>query len=138
MIREANYFDIPKIVRLAEEFAEESKVREVVGFDKEAIKTLATNLINDDNGIVLVGQDSLLAGIVSPHPFNPEVKVFIEFMWRAKDKEGLALLKEAEKLAKEKGAKLSTMMGLSSMPDITKLYNRLGYVQTETTFVKEL
>lgn len=138
MIREATYFDVPKIVKLTKDFSDDSGFTDVVGYDEEAVKAFALNIIDNENGIILLGSESILAGIVTEHPFNPASKTFVEFVWRAKDKEGLKLLKAAETFAKDKGASVFTMMGIDTMPDITKLYERQGYRKMETTFIKEL
>ena len=66
-----------------------------------------------------------------------------ETFWYVDEKErggGLKLLLKAQKYAKEMGARRMTMIHLSnSMPDRLKgLYERLGFKEIETHYIKEI
>jgi GNAT superfamily N-acetyltransferase len=66
-----------------------------------------------------------------------------EAFWYVRESErggGLKLLLSAQKFAKENGAKRMNMIHLSHlMPEKLKnLYNRLGFREIETTYLKEL
>lgn len=138
MIREATRDDIPMIMEIGRRFADEAGVTQQVGWDDESVEGLVGNLIDHEDGIMLVGDKSILGGLVYAHPFNRHRRIFQELFWRSEGREGLKLLVEAEKLASAKGASRSLMLDVASMPGAERIYERRGYSLTERTFTKEL
>lgn len=137
-MRQATHADIPHVMELGRRFADEAGVTGEVGWDDESVRSLLGMLIDSDDGILLVGKASIFGGLVFPHPFNNSVKIFQELFWRSEGFEGLKLLAEGEKLAKARGATRFLMLDIATMPDLEKLYTRLGYRLAERTFIKEI
>jgi hypothetical protein len=64
--------------------------------------------------------------------------VFQEFFWRSHGTEGIRLLKAAEAKAKELGAVRSIMGAMDDLPDLGRLFDRMGYAPTERLYSKDL
>jgi GNAT superfamily N-acetyltransferase len=125
-------------MELGKRFADDAGVTDQVGWDDESVELLLTQLIEADDGILLVGEKSMLGGLIYAHPFNRNCRVFQELFWRSEGFEGLKLLAEAERLATAKGATQSLMLDVIAMPGAARIYERRGYKLTERTFTKEL
>ncbi len=138
MIRPATLDDIPAIMEMGKAFADEAGVTERVGWDHNSVESLLEGILGSPDGILLVGDRSFIGGVVAPHPFNQHHRVFMEFFWRSHGREGLKLLKEAERLAKKRGAHGSIMIGMADMPDLERFYGRIGYRPVEAQYYKEL
>ena len=138
MIRPATYDDIPAMLVMGRAFAEDAGVVARVGWDDASVADTLETLIDNDDGIVLVSEQGMIGGIVAPHPFNHSVRVFSELFWRAEDGQGRALLNEAEKIARQRGANVSAMVAMDGMERTRKLYKRLGYAYCEAQFMKVL
>lgn len=137
MIRPATVSDIPQIMALGKEFADEAGVTARVGWDDAHVEALLQNMIESDEGILLVSEDGMIGGAVYPHPFSGR-RVFVEMFWRARDGNGLALLKAAEDAARERGASQSIMVAMDDMDRTRRLYKALGYAPIEAQFMKDL
>lgn len=137
MIREAVAEDIPRIMEMGRAFADEAGVTERVGWDDDAVAALLSVMIESPDHILLVGDKAILGGLVFPHPFSG-TRVFQEMFWRSHGGEGVKMLKAAERMAQERGCKASLMLSIATMPGADELYQRLGYVPAEQTFIKEL
>ena len=83
MVRRAEMLDIEWILKEAKEFADfyGSKIR--LDDDIEHSKNLLFSLIS--NHLVLVYDDGekkgFIAGMITPHHFNPKIKVLCELLW---------------------------------------------------------
>ncbi len=136
MIRPATIDDFPMMLEMGRAFAEEAGVIARVGWDDASvIDTLETLM---DSGILLVSERGMIGGVIFPHPFNRDCVVFSEIFWRAEDGQGRALLAEAERLAIERGANVSTMGAMDGMERTQRLYGMLGYKYGEAQFMKVL
>lgn len=122
---------------MGREFAEEAGVTARVGWDDAQAEALLGHLIENENGVLLCSETGMIGGVVFPHPFSG-LSVFQEMFWRSHGRDGLRLLRAAEARAKELGAARSVMIGMDTMPDTGRLYERLGYAPAERTFIKEL
>ncbi len=138
MIRPATYDDIPRLLEMGRKFADDAGVTARVGWDAFSVVELLEGLIDGDDGILLVSDKGMIGGLVYPHPFNRDIRVFAELFWRAEDGNGLALLAEAERLAAERGASKSVMIAMDGMDRTRKLYARIGYKPCEAQFMKEI
>jgi hypothetical protein len=138
MIRPATLEDIPGLLEMGRKFADDAGVTARIGWDDESVADMLATLIENEDGIVLVSERGMIGGFVQSHPFNRNVRLFIEVFWRAEDGMGRALLSEAERIAKELGADFSTMIAMDGMEKTQKLYNRLGYEYCEAQFIKGL
>lgn len=138
MIRSATVQDIPALLEMGRKFADEAGVTARVGWDDDSVVDMLEGLIDSPDGIVLVSERGMIGGMVYAHPFNSNVRVFVEVFWRAEDGQGLALLAAAETQAEALGATKSVMVAMDGMERTTRLYGRLGYAPCETQFMKEL
>lgn len=130
--------DIPQIMVLGKEFADEAGVTDRIGWDDDSVEQMLNALIESPDGILLVSEDGMIGGVVNAHPFNQNTRLFVELFWRARDGNGLALLKAAENAAKERGASQSIMVAMDDMDRTRRLYKAIGYAPVEVQFMKEL
>lgn len=138
MIRHATTADIPHIMEIGRKFADEAGVTQEVGWDDDSVAALLGNLIEHDDGLLLVGEQTIFGGAAFAHPFNNNVKVFQELFWRSHGREGVKALRMAEEWMRGRGVSRSLMLCMASMPDLERLYGRLGYRPAERTFIKEI
>lgn len=137
MIRAATLDDIPAVLVMGKAFADEAGVTAKVGWDDDTVAVLLTHLVESPDGVLFVGDNGMIGGLVFPHPFSGKL-VFQELFWRAHGGEGLKLLKVAEDYAASRGAERSIMIGIDTMPSIDRLYARLNYEPMERLYSKEL
>ena len=136
MIRRCNEADIPFVMQLGKRFADDAGVTEQVGWDDAAVENLLRTMIADH--VLLRGEQSIIGGLVFAHPFSGRV-VFQELFWRSEGGgEGIKLLAEAERMAKDMGAVRAFFASVASMPGAERIYNRRGYSPAEQNFTKEL
>jgi ribosomal protein S18 acetylase RimI-like enzyme len=146
MIREAVSNDIDDILVLCEEFWKHTIYED--DFDAEHTR-LMVNLAQEHGLLgVLTENDKVvgfIAGVKSPLLANPNVLTGTELAWWVepdyrKGRKGISLMLFIESLAKQQGIKYWNMISMeSSNPDVAnKIYERLGYKKTETSFTKEL
>lgn len=140
MIRNATRADIPFMLLMGEEFADDAGVTDWVEWDPASVTELLEFIIDNENAIALVSDNAMFGGFIFPHEFNNKVMVFKEVFWRSKGGGGVKMLKKAEKWAKDKGAKMSGMFTPIKMDPIGvgKLYERLGYQATERIYMRAL
>lgn len=137
MIREAVAADIPRVMEMGRDFADEAGVTDRVGWNDDAVRGLLEVMIESPDHILLVGDKAILGGLVFPHPFSGRM-VFQEMFWRSHGGEGVKMLRMAERMAKDRGCTASLMLAIETMPGAKVLYERLGYEPAEQTFIKEL
>ena len=136
MIRHASLDDIPAILVMGKAFADESGVTDLVGWNDDDVSVLLTSLVEHNDGLLVIGEQSMLGGVAYAHPFNNSTKIFQEMFWRSHGREGIRALKFAEQWMQERGVSHSFMLGLDTMPNLDRFYSRLGYRAAERTFVK--
>lgn len=146
MIRKATKDDLLAIVQMSDKFYATTKYSEHAAFHPPTVWVLAERLI--DHGIMLVAEvDGKVVGmvglIVTPFMFNIEVNGAYEIVWWVEPEQqgsrvGYELLKAVEPAAKEfENVVLIQMASLAtSPPQVAKLYEKLGYVQSESLFTK--
>ena len=135
MIRAATPDDIPALLEMGRKFAEEAGVAAQLGWSDDHATALL-GLLQADH-ILLIGDRAFIGGTIFPHPFSGEL-VFQELFWRSEGRDGLKLLAEAERLAKERGATRFLMIAIDTMPGAERIYQRRGYRPAERSFIKEL
>lgn len=138
MIRHAVASDIPQVMEIGRRFADDAGVMAEVGWDDASVEGMLRHLIDNEDGLLLVGERTILGGLAYAHPFNNAVKVFQELFWRSEGAEGVKALKIAEQWMKGRGVSRSLMLDIATMPDLGRLYERLGYRLAERTFIKDL
>ncbi len=147
-IREALTSDIDGITDCAKRFFEYAGFESMgLPLDEESFKECVTGYI--ENGVVLLLMDGLyvaggIAGIIQPWGFNREIKICKELFWWVDEKyrgrNSLELLIEYEKKVKEAGADINLMISVNThlQPKVNKIYNRMGYSELESNFIKSL
>lgn len=145
MIREATSEDIPRIVEMGSRSLLDGPYREQIADNPEQAALLALQVIHNQNGRVLVAEEDgkvigLMALILFPHYFSGELTAG-ELMWYVEPEfrqsfTSLALLRGAERLARDAGAK--RMQFTAPTSDVASAYKSLGYSQVEVSFQKAL
>ncbi len=141
VIREATLEDVPTLVAMGRQFAQSATYRDVVRDNPEQMTVMAQTLITSDVGIMLVlERDGQLNGMIGmicmPHFLSGDVFAG-EICWWVNPGhrgDGLHLMKAAEAWAQARGAK--TIQMIAPNDRVGRLYERMGYRRTETTYQK--
>lgn len=144
-MRLANHNDLPRLCELGQEFYTEAKLPGT--FNPESFTSHWATMFDLGNGSVhVVEQDGKIAGAAGAVRYTDlytgDVCV-AELFWFVTGSQrgiGLPLFKGMEDWAKAQGAKRFLMVHLNNLsPDIlTRLYQKRGYKEIETHFMKEL
>jgi len=145
MIREGRVDDLPDIIRMSREFWKTTIYDEP--FCEDDAGGMAEMCLN--SGIMLICEEAgeiigFACGIIGPLLANSGVLAGTEVAyWISPDyrgRQGITLLRELEKSAKEKGVKYWAMVAMqSSMPEkVGGLYRKMGYELNEQVFTKVL
>ena len=141
MIREAKIDDIPRIVAMGKLFRESTPYSMFIGENSNRMAELAKTLIAG-HGVLVSERDGQLTGMlgflryshfISGDPLAGEV-----FWWVDPDRrgEGVKLLIEMERRAKQDGAKFVQMIAPSKK--VAGFYGKMGYEYVEETWQKNL
>lgn len=146
MIRRAFESDFDEIVDLSRQFWKDTMFEEPF----EADHTLKMVEMAHDHGLLAVLEDDgsvegFAAGISSFLLGSTQAKCGTELAWYLSPdhrggKNGVALLHFMEQLAEKQGIKYWNMVSMqSSMPEyVNRLYEKMGYTHSETTYTKVL
>ncbi len=119
------------VLRLALEFAE--------AFSNNADPSVVNDMVDLclTSGVVLFTKNGFIAGTPVEHLclFG---RTMMELGWYAKDRSGLALLIEFEKVSKELGCKEINMTTLAKNPRADKILTRFGYTPFQVTWSKTI
>ncbi len=149
MIREATRADITPLVDLAQALVTESPVFDTMTFDRTKTRIFLSWLQKCPNGILLVATEKeqiigAMAGAISDHPFSYVKYAFDYGLFVYPEHRGklaaARLVKEFERRAKALGAK-DFRPGVMTNVQVLRtsmFYERLGYMNTGTQFIKEL
>ena len=138
-MRLATIDDLPEIVRMGTEFADALGEAS----DTASIEDTAINLIESDIGVLLIEDHAMAGALVVPNFFNSDRLIATElFWWVDKDARGngigARLLNGLESWAKECGAERLSMISMASLSgSIGKLYEKAGYRQFETSYMRK-
>lgn len=146
MIRRGAECDYQRILELSEEFWQHTM------FDEPFEADHTENMVRmaDDHGLLAVLEvngrvEGFAAGVCSFLLGSTKAKCGTELAWwvspdHRKGRNGVALLQYMEQLAKEQGIKYWCMASMqSSMPEyVNRLYEKMGYTHSETTYIKVL
>ena len=145
MIREALEKDIPSILELCGVFWKETMYTEP--FDSNHTETMV-NMALDHKLLAVVDIDGIVgfvAGIKSPLLASTKASQGVELAWwinpeHRKGRLGVELMLFIEDLARKQKIKYWNMVSMeSSSPDVAnKIYERLGYTKSETSWTKIL
>ena len=144
MIRNATTDDISKILEMSERFWASTIYTEP--FNSDDTRVMVEMAL--DHGLLAVavadgGVVGFVAGIRAPLLGNHSAMSGTELAWwinpeHRKGRLGLDLMLYIENLAKMQGVKYWNMISMeSSAPEVAnKIYERLGYMKTETSYTK--
>lgn len=134
MIREATAGDIDRVVELGAAFHAYCPYRDIP-LDRDAFAAFAGRMI--EHGVILLSEDGMIGGVLSPIYFNPEVVMATELFWWA-GKTGKQLREAFETWARENGAQGVQFTGLADEREATirKVFDRAGYAAVEVGFIK--
>ncbi len=137
--------DLDDISNMGDEFFKEGQIP--TKFVPEVFKKSWTNIIGTNIGVIFVMRSGevpigILGGVKFSDPNSGEIMAS-EFFWFVRKGYrgyGTKLMKKFEEWAKEQGATKIIMMHLSSlMPvKIKNYYERMGYQEIETHYLKEV
>lgn len=135
------------IFSLCNKFYEETPFASKVAFDEDSASAHIFKVL--DGGFFVLAYEEekpigLIGCMVQPFFANHAKNACAEMMWYVDPEHrgtrlALELILTAEQLAKDDDCILMSMSALSTSPaSVGKFYERLGYVPTETGFLKEL
>lgn len=138
MIREAAHEDIPAMLEMAARFALKAGIDETVGFCVDSVSLLLEGLIDNPDGVALIGDNSMAGGVVFAHPFNAAHRIGHEMYWYSEGREGLRLIQSLEEAFRERGASSVAMATLEALgaDSLQKFYQRRGYRPLDRNFIK--
>lgn len=144
-IRAATLADIPRVVEMGLQMAEETAYTAHLAVNSEALAALAIRLITggDDLTLLLLDCDdvpvAMLGLMVYAHPMSGE-RIASEACWyvrpEARGGIGLRLWRVGEQWARNRGAVALLMIQPHSADRVGVLYARAGYGPVETTWMR--
>lgn len=144
MIRLAENTDISNLLRMGEKFHIVSGYEKLGTYDIETTKDMFEKLIKNKT-LLTDGKNGMIGFVVFPLFFNNNILTSQELFWWVDEgfrhtKLGVNLLVNAEKQAKILGANSLIMLSIDSLNGkrMSKLYESLGYIKTEQTFMRSL
>jgi GNAT superfamily N-acetyltransferase len=143
VIRPATSADVPALVVMGQQFAQTELYRDVLRENPEQMAVVATNLIEDESGTVLVlERDGVLVGMMglvcTPHFLSGDMFAGEVFWWVTPGQrgDGVRLLRAAEAWAIERGA--TTLQMIAPTERVGQFYSRMGFTRTEISYQKAL
>lgn len=142
MIREAMIADVPRLVEMGCRFIAETSYVEDIPVNPAQLESLALWLLNG-GGVIFVSErhgaiTGMLGAVMFDHPMSGQPTASEMFWWMEPERrgDGVRLLKRFEHWAKCHGAE--RIMMVSPSPEVGRLYDRLGYRATETSYVRNV
>lgn len=133
-VRKATLEDIPRCIEYAKTFHAASP-HSKTSFSEEKTRETLQMLIENPDGILLVGREGFIGGMIAEMMFNYE-RIAYEMFWWAKSG-GMDLVKAFERVAELNGAvPMMACLEDASAARMAKLYARRGYIPTERYFIK--
>lgn len=146
-IRHGTMEDWPAVWRMSQDFYITTSYVADYPIDEASTYELYESLVT--NGFVLLAEEDeqvfgMLGCLYSPFVLNTNIMLATELMWwvdpeHRKSPASLGLMHAAEEEAKEAGCRSITMSKLSTSPAVVaRIYEANGYVEQDSSFVKEL
>ena len=150
MISMAFAEDIERMVAYGQQFWHQTRYYAAgIDYDVETVTAMTQSLI--DEGVAMYAEDrdgniiALMLVIISPFPMNIHFLAACEWVFYVdpayrRGGLGVKLIEAAEEILKSKSVKFFTMVSLTNVtPEAAnKLYETLGFEQSETNFTKDL
>lgn len=150
MIREANFLDIPDVVKIGRELYESAiNHNSMYEFDDEKALTVCKHFIDSDDSIVLIDKNGgeitgfFIGQLTTPLVGTETIAVDVMLFVRPEYQGGYTifkLIKKYEQWAKSKGAKfiqLGVSSGLKQQRTLS-MYSYLGYRPHSAIYFKEV
>lgn len=149
-IRLATMVDLDDLIFHGEEFWEHTRYSQVDKRPYSAVTVAAmceSLILGTEGDILVLDDDGLVRGFVLltyyPLVWDSTIKCAGELAWYVAPElrggsAGIKLLQQAEKLAKIRGCEYMAMVAMMHSMDLGPLYERMGYIETERTYTKEL
>ena len=141
MIRTATLEDIPSLVDMGMRFAQSDAYRHILRDNPAQIESMAHMLVTKDTCTMLVLEkdghiEGMIGMICTPHFLSGDMFAGEICWWVNPDHrgDGIRLMKAAETWAKSRNA--LTIQMVAPNERVGRLYERLGYTQTETSYQK--
>jgi GNAT superfamily N-acetyltransferase len=142
-IRRATLGDVPRLVDMGVRFLGSSAYAATLTSNPEQMARVASCLIGDARGLVLVSEAAgrltgMFGMMIFPHVLSGELVAGELFWWVEPEARGagLRLLRQAEAWALSQGVRRVQMV--APTPALSRVYARLGYAAIETTFCRLL
>lgn len=145
-IRKATIDDIDGILRLIEEFYNESLSQYGLSFSCETLINTVTYFINNHIALIAVKDGNIvgtIGGVVQPSMFDSKQLIAQEAIWYVNKAErfgtiGIRLLKQFEKECSKKGANFISMIFMSNLltDKLNDFYSQCGYKLLECHCLK--
>jgi ribosomal protein S18 acetylase RimI-like enzyme len=146
-IRPAHETDLPEAVAMAARFYATTAYTGIADFNPDSAEKLGRLLL--DQGVLLVAErDDKLVGVIglviAPFPFNETRKTAHEVLWWVEPEHrdsgaGVELLREMVQACQYRGATAIQMLCLAtSPPQAAALYERMGFIHSESSYLKVL
>jgi len=137
MIRVATKDDLPRLMEIAAVFYEMTVFKDIAPRDDVGICAFLEALIDDDDGVIFVGEFGCIGGNVGSMWAAPNVKLGVEVFWFGAG-EGRALREAFEQWAYEKGCKAVMFSTLGQDTDLRaeKSLKSSGYAKTEQYWIR--
>jgi hypothetical protein len=129
--------DLPECLVMGEKFTTAAGFP----FDPQSSTDTLLNLMNSQDGILLMGNGGMVGGLVYPAYFDKSYRMAQELFWWAETPGlGVRLLTALEQWARSVSAHSLTMLAMADMRSnaVARLYRRSGFKPLENTFVKVL
>lgn len=146
VVRRATRADLEAVTAMGVRFLRESRYGEILSENPQQMRTLATQLLDDAQGVLFVADRiGVLVGMLGcylvTHPLSADPVVTELFWWvdpahRGNRGIGLRLLRAAEQWAMTAGAVAIQM--IAPEPRVQRLYERLGYRFVEAAYQRRL
>lgn len=136
--------DMDVLLKMGAEFFDASGYSDITTFNKDDLEVLMKELIS--LGTLLINNRGAMLGfVVYPLFMNKSHLVSQELFWWVNENVrysgvGIEILKQAEKLSSEHGAKTMMMLSIDDLngKKVSKLYEKLGYKKREQTFMRAI
>jgi GNAT superfamily N-acetyltransferase len=148
MVRQATEQDIEAIADMGMEFMSGTRYASVLPVNRDEVRTAILQLASVGRVWVAVVEGHVrgfMAASIIPCWFSPRSRIALEHVWWMQPEfrgrpEGIRLLLEFERWAKEQGAQVACMSDivLEAGSPAGSILQRLGYEVSERTFLKVL
>lgn len=147
--RRATFGDMPALVRYGKLFWQHTRwAQDGWEFNETSVRDMIQNLLEGLGFIIVVTdeEDNVKGfGLVMEYlnSWNSDISCAGELAYYIDEQyrgggTGKKLLRLMETIARSRGVKYMAMISMAHSMDVGPLYKRMGYVETETTYTKEL